>query len=173
MQLVARIAGRTERLEIERVSGGHYRVRIGAGGRELDVDTRGLGPFVISLLVEGESHETAVFRNPQNGGGTYSVGWRGRSFEVELVDPLTHLAEEARGASGKQGKLTITAYMPGRVVDIRVAEGATVEAGQALVVLEAMKMQNEIQADRAGVVKKIHVENGQAVEGGDPLLDIE
>ncbi|MGE0638723.1 MAG: acetyl-CoA carboxylase biotin carboxyl carrier protein subunit [Thermoanaerobaculia bacterium] len=168
MQLVARFAGRSERLEVTRLHSGHYRVRIAE--RELDVDTRSLGPFVISLLVEGESHETAVFRH---GDGSYAVGWRGRSFDVELVDPLTHLAEEARGGPGQRGKMTVTAYMPGRVVDIRVAEGEAVEAGQSLVVLEAMKMQNEIQADRAGTVKKIHVTSGEAVEGGDPLLEIE
>ena len=62
--------------------------------------------------------------------------------------------------------------MPGRVVSVAVAEGATVEAGQPLVVLEAMKMQNEIQADRAGTVTRVHVAAGQAVEGGDPLLEL-
>ena len=63
--------------------------------------------------------------------------------------------------------------MPGRVVDVRVAAGDVVEAGQPLVVLEAMKMQNEIQADRAGTVERVHVAAGQAVEGGDPLVEIE
>lgn len=171
MRLVARAGGRTEHVRIERVASqgaGSYVVTI--GDRDYEVDTRALGPFVISLLVSGESHETAVFRSRD---GHYSVGWRGRSFEVELVDPLTHLAEEARGASGQRGKETITAYMPGRVVDIRVADGDAVEAGQTLLVLEAMKMQNEIQSDRAGTVKRILVASGQAVEGGDPLVEIE
>ena len=169
MQLVARAGGRTERVTVERDNGGgRYRVRI--GDREHEVETRALGPFVISLLVSGESHETAVF---QNRDGRWSVDWRGGSYEVELVDPLTHLAEETRGDVGKGGKQKIAAYMPGRVVDVRVAEGDSVEAGQPLVVLEAMKMQNEIQADRAGTVRRLHVTPGQAVEGGDPLLDIE
>jgi len=169
MQLVARAGSRTEKISVERGSDPH-RFVVKLGERSFEVDTHKLGPFVISLLVSGESHETAVFRKADD---RWSIDWRGGSYEVELVDPLTHLAEEARGEGGKRGKQTISAYMPGRVVDVRVAEGATVEAGQALVVLEAMKMQNEIQADRAGVVKRIHVASGQAVEGGDPLVEIE
>jgi len=63
--------------------------------------------------------------------------------------------------------------MPGRVVVIMVEEGDTVAAGQGLVVLEAMKMENEIQAESAGIVRRVHVTAGQAVEGGDLLFDIE
>jgi biotin carboxyl carrier protein len=67
----------------------------------------------------------------------------------------------------------VAAYMPGRVVAVAVAAGQTIEAGAALVVLEAMKMQNEIQAERAGTVVHVHVAAGQAVELGDPLVEIE
>ena len=167
MELIARANGRTERVVIER-DGSHYTIRIGP--REHRVDMRALGPFVRSLLVDGESHETAVWRN---GDGVWHVGWRGRPHRIELVDPLTHLAEEAHGDAGRKGRQVITAYMPGRVVVVSVAEGDGVEPGTPLVVLEAMKMQNEIQAERAGTVRKLHVAPGQAVEGGDPLLEIE
>ncbi len=167
MQLVARLGDRTERLTVERRAGS-YRVRL--GDRVYEVETRVLGPFILSLVASGESFETAVHRL---GDGRYHVGWRGRDHAVELVDPLTFLAEEARAASGKRGKLQVSAYMPGRVVDVRVAEGQEVAQGQSLVVLEAMKMQNEIQAERAGVVRRVLVAPGQAVEGGDPLVEIE
>ena len=63
--------------------------------------------------------------------------------------------------------------MPGRVVEVRVQAGDRVEAGQPLVVLEAMKMQNEIQAERAGTVSRVFVGAGQAVEGGDPLVEVD
>ncbi|TNF74372.1 MAG: acetyl-CoA carboxylase biotin carboxyl carrier protein subunit [Acidobacteria bacterium] len=62
--------------------------------------------------------------------------------------------------------------MPGRVVALLVEEGQEVESGDGLVVLEAMKMENEIRAETAGVVRKILVSEGQAVEGGDPLFEI-
>ena len=171
MNLIARRGERTERISIARLPAGdgtgRYRVEI--DGRVHEVDVRSLGPFVKSLLVDGTSHEVAVFRVA---GGAWRVGWRGSSTTVELVDPLTHLASAGRGESAKSGKLVVTAYMPGRVVSVAVEPGVAVERGQPLVVLEAMKMQNEIQADRAGTVLKIHVAPGQAVEGGDALLEL-
>ncbi len=167
MQLVCSVGGRTERLDIERRHGLYIVV---IGGVRHEVDMRALGPWVLSLLVAGESHEAAVFRS---GDGVYSVDWRGRSFVVELVDALTHLAETSRGEAGKPGKRIVKAYMPGRVVEVRVATGDAVEAGQPLVVLEAMKMQNEIQAERAGTVARVHVAAGQTVEGGDALIELE
>ena len=174
MELIAKSGTRVERISIERLSGsgGAGRYRIAVGERLHDVEARSLGPFVKSLLVDGESHEAAVFRSGDNGTSAWSVGWHGRTTRIELVDPLTHLATEARGDSGRSGRRVVAAYMPGRVVSVAVAEGAAVEAGQPLVVLEAMKMQNEIQADRAGTVTKVHVVAGQAVEGGDPLLEL-
>jgi acetyl/propionyl-CoA carboxylase alpha subunit len=166
VELIARVGERVERVSVER-DGGRYHVRIGE--RRYEVDHRALGPWVRSLVVDGESHEAAVFRAGEE---RWNVGWRGRTAMVELVDPLTHLAAEAHGEGKRGGRQVVTAYMPGRVVVISVEEGATVEPGQPLVVLEAMKMQNEIQADRAATVRKIHVRPGQAVEGGDPLLEL-
>lgn len=167
MELIAISGGRTERVSVER-DGEHYEVRVGARGYR--VEARALGAFVQSLIVDGEQHETAVFRTAA---GRFRVGWSGRATEVEIVDPLVHLARSAHGEGGRQGRMTIAAYMPGRVVSVGVSVGDAVEPGQALVVLEAMKMQNEIQADRAGIVKTVHVTPGQAVEGGDPLLELE
>ncbi len=167
MQLVSRVDGKSERLSIERRQG-LYVVEI--GGVRHEVDARALGPWVLSLLVAGESHEAAVFRV---GDGAYSVNWRGHSYAVELVDPLTHMAEVSRGEVGKPGKKVVKAYMPGRVVEVRVAAGDPVEAGQPMVVLEAMKMQNEIQAERGGTVVRVFVTAGEAVEGGDPLVEVD
>ena len=167
MELIARLGERTERVSIER-HGDVYRIRVGE--RDYEVESRSLGPFVQSLRVGAESHETALFRRGERG---WSVGWLGRSVELELVDPLAHLAEQAHGEAGRHGRMVVSAYMPGRVVAVRTAVGEHIEAGQPLVVLEAMKMQNEIQSDRAGVVRVVHVSEGEAVEGGDPLVEIE
>jgi biotin carboxyl carrier protein len=167
MRLVARVGERVEEVLVER-DGSRYRVRLGE--RDYDVEARSLGPFVKSLLVDGESHEAAVFRKSER---RWAVGWRGRTTEVEIVAPLEHLAERARAGDARAGKRTVAAYMPGRVVAVAVVEGETVAAGQALVVLEAMKMQNEIRADRPGVVRRVHVVSGQAVENGDALVEIE
>ncbi|GMU64021.1 MAG: acetyl-CoA carboxylase biotin carboxyl carrier protein subunit [Acidobacteriota bacterium] len=167
MELIARTDGRTERVTVER-DGALYRVSIGE--RRYEVEARALGSFVKSLLVDGASHETAVFRKAER---RWSVGWRGRSSEVEILDPLEHLAEQAHGEAGRQGRQVVHAYMPGRVVSVAVAEGDAIESGASLLVLEAMKMQNEIRAEHSGTVRKVHVAPGQAVEGGDPLVEVE
>lgn len=167
MELIARFGERTERVTVER-DGALYRITIGE--RRHEVEARALGPFVKSLLVDGESHETAVFRRAER---RWNVGWRGRTSEIEIVDPLEHLAEEAHGGGGRAGRQVVCAYMPGRVVSVAVVEGDAVEPGSPLLVLEAMKMQNEIRAEEGGTVCKVHVTPGQAVEGGDALVETE
>ena len=89
------------------------------------------------------------------------------------MELLAHLAASSHEATAAGGVERVDAYMPGRVVGLLVEEGATVAAGDGILVLEAMKMENEIQAERPGTVRAIFVEPGQAVEGGDPLYEIE
>ena len=83
------------------------------------------------------------------------------------------MARERAGGRAAGGPQTIDAYMPGRVVTLLVAAGDEVQAGQGVLVLEAMKMENEIQAERQGVIRRLLVKPGQAVEGGDPLFEME
>jgi 3-methylcrotonyl-CoA carboxylase alpha subunit len=167
VKLVARIGDRIEEVTVEPHEG-RFRIRVGA--RTHEVEARRLGRFVRSLIVDGESHEAAVFRS---GPRAWTVGWEGEAIEIELTDPLAYQAEKAHGDVHRHGRHLVTAYMPGRVVAVAVAEGDRVEPGQRLVVLEAMKMQNELQSDRAAVVRRVHVEPGEAVEGGDPLVELE
>ncbi len=92
--------------------------------------------------------------------------------ELTVSDPLVYLASQAHDRGRAQGPETVAAYMPGKVVAVLVEEGARVAAGDGVLVLEAMKMENEIQAERDGVVSRILVGLGEAVEGGDPLFEI-
>jgi biotin carboxyl carrier protein len=88
---------------------------------------------------------------------------------AEVTDPLTHLARQGAARGGTRRREQVTAYMPGRVVAVLVAEGAAVRAGEGVLVLEAMKMQNEIRTARGGLVMRVAVEAGKAVEGGTLL----
>ena len=171
MDLIALHEDRQEQISVHREADG-YTVRLGEASYRVDAveihdDAQGR---VLSLRIDGHHFEVAVSRN---GDGRYRVASGALAETVDVMDPLTHLAREARGGAGRAGAETVTAYMPGRVVAVLVEEGAEVEAGQGIVVLEAMKMENEIQADAAGTVRKLFVEEGQAVEGGDPLFEIE
>ncbi len=167
MELIVLRHGVESRIEIE--EHGHlYRLRI--GDRVYEVDSSMTNGVVRSLVIEGRQFEVSV-RAPRN--GRYQIGHRGAIEEVEVLDPLTYLATQGSERKKLGGPQKIQAYMPGRVVEILVSEGQTVEAGQGLIVLEAMKMENEIQAEHAGTVGRIFVAAGQAVEGGDPLFELE
>jgi biotin carboxyl carrier protein len=167
MELIVKVGGRERRIEVR---GGEGRFEATVDGRVVSFEAVAAARAGRSFLLAGSQHEVIT---RAKGDGTYWIGTHGATHQVEVLDPLTHLARSARGGSGREGRQQVTAYMPGRVVAVLVAEGEPVEAGQGVVVLEAMKMENEIAAERAGVLRKVHVATGQAVEGGDPLFEIE
>ena len=168
MELVLRQGEREERAKVERRPDGKFEVAIGE--RRYLVDAARVSATLRTLLIDGRQHEVAV-REVE--AGRYVVSAEGATVEVEASDPLTFLARQSHRDKGSRGARTVKAYMPGRVVNLLVAEGDVVQAGEGLLVLEAMKMQNEIQAEHAGKVRKFLVAAGEAVEGGDPLLELE
>jgi biotin carboxyl carrier protein len=177
VQVVVRLGDREERVEVRRLdggaAGGTHEIRIGerTDVRTYVIDAADLpGDGAWSLRLSGQQHEVSV---RARGEGMYEVGAHGRSTAVEVLDPLAFLAQQSRGGKGARRRQRVTAYMPGRVVAVLAEAGQEVQAGQGIVVLEAMKMQNEIQAEHDGILKAILVQPGQAVEGGDPLFEME
>jgi pyruvate carboxylase subunit B len=165
MELIVRHGGEDTPVKLRR-EGERFAVEI--GDRTYLVDREAANGSIRSFLIDGAQYELAV---RPDGERRYQVSGAGGMEEVEVLDPLTLLAEESH-AQGRGGAARVDAYMPGRVVTLLVAEGDRVEAGQGVVVLEAMKMENEIEAEADGVVTRLFVEEGQAVEGGDPLFEI-
>lgn len=178
MDLIVRQGEREERVRI-RQDGDGFEITI--GDRAYRVDAVSARAGLRSLRIDGSQHEVAVRVQQESGSreGTrrgeenYWVSTSSGSGPVSVTDPLTHLAAQTRGGKGGRRQQRVNAYMPGRVVAIHIEEGQAVTAGQGILVLEAMKMQNEIQAEHDGTVTKIHVQNGQAVDGGTPLFDLE
>lgn len=152
---------------MRRLDGG-YEVTVGE--RAYRVDSAAARPGLHSLKIDGSQHEVAVRRHGEDGWWVSTSRFAG---PVEVTDPLTHLAAQTRGGSGGRRRQRINAYMPGRVVTLLVEEGQHVAAGQGVLVLEAMKMENEIRAEHEGTVTRVHVQPGQAVEMGNPLFDLE
>ena len=129
------------------------------------------GTPVCHLVLDGRSHTFAV--SASGSGGKWALVDRGEVVEVEVLDERTRHIQGLVGAGKTQaGGGTVKAPMPGLVVKILVEPGAAVAAGQGLVVLEAMKMENEIKAASAGVVESVAVQPGQAVEKGAALVVI-
>jgi biotin carboxyl carrier protein len=176
MEVIVRLGDREERVEVRRLDGGGggtHEIRIGE--RTYAVDAAHIADLpgrdgAWSLRLSGQQHEVSV---RARGEGMYEVGAEGRSTAVEVLDPLAFLAQQARGGKAGRRRQRVTAYMPGRVVAVLAEAGQEVKTGQGIVVLEAMKMQNEILAEHDGVLKAIFVQPGQAVEGGDPLFEME
>ncbi len=170
MELIVRRGERQEEIELDRKDDGSYRVTVGERSFEIDVASAG---DILSLGVsDGRQFEVAVRRLKSRGHSTYQVSSNRGVDTVEVMDPLTYMLEQAHPDSGAGGR-RVSALMPGRVVEILLEEGSAVEKGQGVVVVEAMKMKNEIHAEMDGTVAKLYVEEGQNVEGGDPLFEIE
>ena len=167
MELIVRRGGEVETVRIERL-GDAFEVQV--GDKVFLVDAVATTGGVRSLLIEGRQYEVAV---RSDGNGRYQVSGRGGVEEVEVLDPLAYLAEASHEEAGGRRAHRVNAYLPGRGVSVMGEEGAEVKAGQGLVILEAMKMENEIQAEGDGVVTRVFVAPGEAVEGGDPLFEIE
>ncbi|HEV7783915.1 MAG TPA: biotin/lipoyl-containing protein [Thermoanaerobaculia bacterium] len=173
MDLIVRSGSREEKVKIRR-DDDFYDVTIGDRVYRVEAATARAGgqnlASLRSLLIDGAQHEVAV---RHQGEGVYWVSTRQGAGAVEVADPLTALATQTRAAKGGRRRQTVKAYMPGRVVTLLAAEGEEVAAGQGVLVLEAMKMENEIRAEHGGTVTKIHVQPGQAVDNGTPLFELE
>ena len=151
-------------VSVERIRGGYL---VEVDGRRFRVDHAHAGGRLHSLIIDGRQSEVSV---QPVGEGVYLVAGADGEERLEVRDPLAHLAETETAVGVGSGR--VNAYMAGRVMAVLVAEGDAVDVGGGIVVLEAMKMENEIVSEIAGVVARIHVSEGQSVEGGDILFEI-
>jgi biotin carboxyl carrier protein len=162
MKYFVAMAGRSVEVEVD-----GDRIRV--DGRETRAELRTLaGTPVRNLFVDGESWIVSV-----EGGrpGEWLLGRRGERFEAEVLDERTrHIRSLVGGGSAAQAVPVVKAPMPGLVVRVLVEPGQEVAAGAGLVVLEAMKMENELKAVAPGVVDEILATPGQAVEKGAVLV---
>lgn len=153
-------------LEVQE-SGSRVTLRINGEIHEADVFS--VIPGGYSVLLGGKVYD--VFVEGSNN-GMYQVSLRDRRISLELLDPR-RLKSLRHHHSDADGEVAIISPMPGKVVRWLASEGETVEAGQGLVVVEAMKMQNELKSPRGGRVKSINAHEGKTVNAGDELMVIE
>ncbi len=137
-------------------------------GKPCAADARFLSPRVLSLLIDGRSYR--VVFDPRPGAEAVVVGEHRMTFTI--ADPRS-LRWQKRASASDTGALSITAPMPGLIVKLLIAAGDVVKTEQPLVVMEAMKMQNELKASKAGRVTRVAVEAGAIVPAGKLLLVIE
>ena len=125
-------------------------------------------------MVKIGTHVYRVVAQKRQGKGRYTLWVDGYRFETEALDERTRAIRDLSAASaGPVGPAPILAPMPGMIVRVSVKAGDRVEAGQGVVVMEAMKMENELRASRDGTVAEVHVREGVLVEAGAPLIIIQ
>lgn len=158
-----------DRVTVELAGGDEVRV----GDRVLHARLADVEGTPVSLLTVGERVYRVLARRGE-ARGEYTLSIDGRAFVVEALDERTRAIRDLSAASaGAAGPAPLVAPMPGLVVRVNVAVGDQVVAGQGLVVMEAMKMENELRSASAGIVRLVHVAPGAAVNKGAVLVELE
>ena len=151
-------------VEVEREGS---RVRVLLDGRAIEADAVEVAGGTYSILLDGRAYEVRV--QPALDGLRVHAG--SREFSAQVLDPRAWRGKRG-GVLELEGRQQISAPMPGKVVRVLVKAGDAVEAGQGMLVVEAMKMQNEIRSPKKGKVERLLVAEGQAVNAGDLLVTV-
>lgn len=152
-------------IEVEEREGGYS---VDLDGKLYEVEGAKILDGLYSFLISGESFEVTV-HSPKP--GLYDVHLYDGMRRVELLSPLEMVLRAESGKAATHGK-SVRAPMPGKVVKVLVTEGQSVVKGQGVVVVEAMKMQNELQSPGDGVVKSVKTKEGDSVESGAELITL-
>lgn len=166
MRYYVTIAGRTHEVELAESA-------VIVDGRRIDCDLAAVpGTETRHLLADGRSLLLAARRGERPGDWELNVG--GVRYEVSVEDERTRaIRSRVQAADAGRGPRPVRAPMPGLVVRVEVSAGDRVAAGQGVVIVEAMKMQNELKVEAAGIVSKVHVEAGRVVEKGTVLMEFD
>ncbi len=163
MKFVTTLDGHTRVVE---VAGGDGRYRVTVGDDVWEIDARLTAQGIYSLLIGGRSYVADV--SDQEGACVVAIA--GETYVIEVEQETRHIIRTRGGALASHGGQTLKAPMPGKITHVAVRPGDPVKAGDPLVVIEAMKMENEFKAAGDGTVSEVRVTPGQAVNAGDVLV---
>ena len=167
MAFIAKLGDQTYTVDIEEVGRSLYRIAV--DGNEFLVDGKQTGQNNYSLIINHRSFEVDVDTSEEE----YRVLVDGRSYHIHLVDERRMRLGGFQTGIQLQGKQEVTVPMAGNVIAVLVAEGDRVDKGQGLVIVEAMKMENEIRSPIDAEIKEVRVKTGQSVEAGETLMVVE
>ena len=161
MKLEIELDGKTRTVELTRIG---ERTQCILDGRPVEADVVEVSPAVYSILIDGQSFEARV----ESAAAGLRVIVGGHEYAAAIRDPRQW--RRHRGAAVEaEGRQQAIAPMPGKVVRVLVKAGDAVEAGQGLVVIEAMKMQNEVRSPKRGTIERLLVSEGQTINAGEVL----
>jgi len=156
------ISGKTREVELER-NGESWHISL--DGQPVEADAVEIAPNTMSILLGGQSHEIRIMPLTD---GTLELQSGLAEFTAEVIDPRAWRGRR-HGVLEAEGRQQVLAPMPGKVIRLLVKAGDRVEAGQGLLVVEAMKMQNEIRSPKSGTVERLLAKEGQPVNAGEVL----
>ena len=167
MAFIAKLGGESCRVEIEEMNKSLYRVSV--DGNDLVVDANKTGLSSYSLIIDNRSFEVDVDVSEDE----YRVLVDGRSYHIHLIDERRIRLGGVQTGIQLQGRQNVAVPMPGKVIAVLVSEGDRVEKGQGLVIVEAMKMENEVRSPISGEVKEVRAKAGETLEAGAVLVVVE
>lgn len=163
MKYVTTIKDKTYEIEIQKDGS------LLVNGEPRNVDFLTLGPSLYSVIMENQSYELVIETHDAG----IQVQMRGHLYTGEVLDERAQLMAMQRGSQvADSGEINIKSPMPGLIVALPFGEGEQVAAGQTIIILESMKMQNELKAPRDGVISRVHVQTGQSVEQNTVLISL-
>ena len=167
MAYIAKLGEKTYTVEVEEVEKSIYRVSV--DGSEFLLDGKKTGRTNYSLIVDNRSFEVDIDVSEDD----YRVLVDGRNYHIHLLDERRMRLGGLQAGIELQGRQRVSVPMPGKVIAVLVSEGDKVERGQGLVIVEAMKMENEVRSPVNGEVKELKVKAGDSLEAGATLLVVE
>lgn len=167
MAYIAKLGEKTYTVEVEEVDKSIYRVSV--DGSEFLLDGKKTGRTNYSLIVDNRSFEVDIDVSEDD----YRVLVDGRNYHIHLLDERRMRLGGLQAGIELQGRQRVSVPMPGKVIAVLVSEGDKVERGQGLVIVEAMKMENEVRSPINGEVKEVKVKVGDSLEAGATLLVVE
>jgi len=167
------IDGKRHRVELAPLPQGRTALEVKVDGRPMVVDAVLAERDVLSLIVYGKSYDIKREITGQGEQAQMHMIVRGVSFSAAVSDPRSFRARKKADDGDAAGPRKLVSPMPGKVVRILAPVGTKVEAGQGVIVVEAMKMQNEIKSPKAGTVQRIVAAEGTAVDSGQVLAIVE
>lgn len=168
MSLELKIDTRIAKINVLEKDGSKYKVEI--DGRIYDLDIEKVESDTYSIIMDGKSINMEMIEG--NNPNEYKVNTINNYYEIEVVDAAARYRAKSK-SKFDQGGNVISTPMPGKIVKIPVEEGEKVDKGQTVIIVSAMKMESEYKSAADGIIKKISVDVGDAVEGHQPLIEIE
>lgn len=156
------------KIEVKEIVDSKYKVQI--NDTPYIIDAQSIDSSIYSIIVDGKSYEIDLDYKDN----VYHVYNDGKLFKIEIMDELKkRMLEKRGGASGLEGVYTVKSEMPGKVVEVKVKVEDEIKKGDVLLILESMKMQNEIKSPKDGKITEVFINGGDTIEAEAKLITIE